>query len=330
MNITRDVITDLWPVYESGEASAETRALVEAFLQQDPEFARVLRQSASQDPLKPVAPRLSPDHEAKTFSRTKKAMQGYNWLLFFAMLWSGFAFGRIISDTSFDVSPINFVITATIAIAFWIAFFTRMLAAQRKVLMNTPLLGTFCFIGGVVYLLAGIRLILTGTPTDPFDIELTHLFKLMWAGGGICGLMGMFVTRATGEGRVARAMIGLPAIGLLPIAVEALIALIAHNPTPSFPNHATPLSIIGQFLIYIGMLIVGILVLRAKHWTGWIRWTPLTIFLASSGGLLLDSLLKVGFLELITAGVSWALIGFAVQTQQTADFQKSFFRKTER
>ena len=43
MNVTRDVITDLWPVYASGEASPDTRALVEAFLQGDPEFARLIQ-----------------------------------------------------------------------------------------------------------------------------------------------------------------------------------------------------------------------------------------------------------------------------------------------
>ncbi len=327
MNITRDVITDVWPVYESGEASADTRALVEEFLQQDPEFARVLRQSADETLLKP-APQLPPDHEAKTLNQTKKVIQGYNWLLFLAMLWSSLAFARIVSDTSWDVSPMNFVMTAAMAIIFWIAYFTRMLAAQRKVLMNTPLLGTFCFIGGILYLIAGARLALTGASTDPFDIQLTHLFRFMWAGGGICGLMGAFVTYATGTGRMARSMIVVPAIGLLLIAVEAFAALILHSPVPSIPNLSTPFSVIGQFLVLIGLLIVSILVLVAKRWMGWIKWTPLAIFLASSAGLLFDSLLHAGFLQLITAGISWALIGLAVQTQQTADFQRSFFRQT--
>jgi hypothetical protein len=36
MNITKDVIADLMPLYEAGEASADTRALVEAFLKADP------------------------------------------------------------------------------------------------------------------------------------------------------------------------------------------------------------------------------------------------------------------------------------------------------
>ncbi|HJU42380.1 MAG TPA: hypothetical protein VJ691_06175 [Vicinamibacterales bacterium] len=36
MNVTRNVIADLLPLYEAGEASADTRALVESFLKADP------------------------------------------------------------------------------------------------------------------------------------------------------------------------------------------------------------------------------------------------------------------------------------------------------
>ncbi len=40
MNITRDVIKDLIAVYLAGEASDDTRALVESCLQADPELAK--------------------------------------------------------------------------------------------------------------------------------------------------------------------------------------------------------------------------------------------------------------------------------------------------
>lgn len=36
MNVTKDVIADLLPLYEAGEASADTRALVEAYLREHP------------------------------------------------------------------------------------------------------------------------------------------------------------------------------------------------------------------------------------------------------------------------------------------------------
>ena len=34
MKITRDVVTDLWPLYVAGEASPDTQALVMRFLRQ--------------------------------------------------------------------------------------------------------------------------------------------------------------------------------------------------------------------------------------------------------------------------------------------------------
>ena len=40
MNISRDVVKDLIAVYLAGDASADTRALVESYLKTDPELAR--------------------------------------------------------------------------------------------------------------------------------------------------------------------------------------------------------------------------------------------------------------------------------------------------
>lgn len=39
MTVTRDVVIDLLPVYMAGEASADTRKLVEEFIKKDPLFA---------------------------------------------------------------------------------------------------------------------------------------------------------------------------------------------------------------------------------------------------------------------------------------------------
>ena len=41
MTVTRDVVLDLLPLYQAGEASADTRALVDAFLAGDPQLARL-------------------------------------------------------------------------------------------------------------------------------------------------------------------------------------------------------------------------------------------------------------------------------------------------
>lgn len=132
MSITRPVILDLWPAYASGEASAETRALVEEYLRRDPEFARQLRE----DPLGGIAPPpLPPDVETNAFARARRRLRGFPWLLQLAILFSASAFGRIVSDTSWDVSPRNFIITAGIAACFWIAFFITLWRMRARIMI---------------------------------------------------------------------------------------------------------------------------------------------------------------------------------------------------
>jgi hypothetical protein len=136
MNVTREVISDLWPVYAAGESSADTRALVEAFLRKDPEYAELLQGRDEEGLLRHDVPRLPPDREAQALRRTKRLLHGWDWLLFMAMLFSGFAFGRIVSDTSWDVSPVNFIVVASIAGAFWVAFFTRLVWVRKSVYLG--------------------------------------------------------------------------------------------------------------------------------------------------------------------------------------------------
>jgi len=52
-----------------------------------------------------------------------------------AILFSAFAFGRIVSDTSWDVSPRNFIITAAIATCFWIAFFVTLWRMRARIMI---------------------------------------------------------------------------------------------------------------------------------------------------------------------------------------------------
>jgi hypothetical protein len=65
-NLTRAVITDLWPLYISGDVNPDTRRFVENFLSQYPDFARELNQASES---LPAPPPLQPDHELKTLSR---------------------------------------------------------------------------------------------------------------------------------------------------------------------------------------------------------------------------------------------------------------------
>jgi hypothetical protein len=132
-NLTRAVITDLWPLYISGDVSPDTRRFVEHFLSQYPDFAGELKQDSES---LPTPPPLQPDHELKTLSRLKRRLAGPVWLLQLAIIFSCFAFGRIVADTSFDVSPRNFIVTASIAAVFWVVFFVKLLRSRQAFIIR--------------------------------------------------------------------------------------------------------------------------------------------------------------------------------------------------
>ena len=76
MNVTKDVVLDLLPVYLAGEASADTRGLVEEFLRQDPDLAERIRQQWTKGLGSSPPPALPPDLELRALKRA----HGQIWL----------------------------------------------------------------------------------------------------------------------------------------------------------------------------------------------------------------------------------------------------------
>jgi len=122
LNVTRDVVADLWPVYESGEATADTRALVDEFLANDPAFVRTLRAAP---PVNAAGPEVMPEAKLAALKRTRDLVHGNAWLRglrLFALVITIFAIKRILDDTSWDVSPRLFIADATIATISWTVY----------------------------------------------------------------------------------------------------------------------------------------------------------------------------------------------------------------
>ena len=87
MTITRDVITDLLPAYLSGEASADTRALVEEFLADNADFARIVAASKKgrSDAILTSTPNVSPDVERDALARTRALVHRRTWTIALAL-----------------------------------------------------------------------------------------------------------------------------------------------------------------------------------------------------------------------------------------------------
>jgi hypothetical protein len=74
MEVTRDVILDLLPLYLDNDVSAETRALVEAYLETDPELANMAQRLVKTGLPKDIPIPLTKEDEMETFKETKRLM----------------------------------------------------------------------------------------------------------------------------------------------------------------------------------------------------------------------------------------------------------------
>jgi ferric-dicitrate binding protein FerR (iron transport regulator) len=81
IQVTRNVVHDLWPLCKSGDASPDSRALVDAYLASDTEFAAQLKEIDTMTVALPNVT-LSPDTErrllgeARSKARTRMLLVG--------------------------------------------------------------------------------------------------------------------------------------------------------------------------------------------------------------------------------------------------------------
>jgi hypothetical protein len=74
MKVTRDVIYDLLPSYFAGDASDDTRALIEAYFETDPEFARMAARFQSIVAERPQAAPAE-EREREAFCSAREAVE---------------------------------------------------------------------------------------------------------------------------------------------------------------------------------------------------------------------------------------------------------------
>jgi hypothetical protein len=134
VKITRDVVSDLWPVYEAGEASSDTRTLVDEFLAQDPSFAATLRGGMTLPA--PSSP-MSETAETQALKRTRDLVHGRGWLRgtrLFALAMTAVALGRLVEDTTFTEPPLRAIASGTVALVAWAVYAVALDRQRRRAL----------------------------------------------------------------------------------------------------------------------------------------------------------------------------------------------------
>jgi len=133
MNVTREVVTDLLPVYFSGEASGDTKLLVEDYFREDPDFERVARSAATPlETLRAAAPiAAGPEKEKRDLESALWGLRRRKWLfavsLFLTLAPLSFHFtdGHIVSLMVRD-SPWHAAFDWSQAAALWFLYFARL------------------------------------------------------------------------------------------------------------------------------------------------------------------------------------------------------------
>ena len=116
MNISRDVIKDLLPVYLAGDASADTQALVESYLKSDPELARDVKVAGATDLGLPETP--TPTAEKQALEATRQLLKNRTSTLVVAMI-----FTVLPLTFAFDGTTITFFLirdAPQIGITWWV------------------------------------------------------------------------------------------------------------------------------------------------------------------------------------------------------------------
>ena len=125
MNVTKEIINDLIPLYVAKECSADTRAVVEDYLQRNPQQAEELRRVIETSVPQGVPSAKSLD-EVRSFREARRRLRRRSWLMAFAIFFSlaPFSFvwtsGRVwwlLRD-----APASAVVYAALGALFWVIY----------------------------------------------------------------------------------------------------------------------------------------------------------------------------------------------------------------
>jgi anti-sigma factor RsiW len=99
--VTWDVVLDLLPLYLAGEVSADTRTVVETYLESDPELAEMAKQPSAMGLPKDLPVPLTKEDEMEAYKEAKR------WLF-----WRTVVLGVLISFTLLSVLSLGLLAVA--------------------------------------------------------------------------------------------------------------------------------------------------------------------------------------------------------------------------
>jgi ferric-dicitrate binding protein FerR (iron transport regulator) len=125
MNITKDIIADLFPLYLEKECSSDTRALVEEYFQRNPQDAQELHRIASTS-LPGAAPLAKDLDETRSLREARRVVRRRSWVLGLAIFFSLAPFSVLFTGGRtywlLKEAPGTALVYGALALVCWIAW----------------------------------------------------------------------------------------------------------------------------------------------------------------------------------------------------------------
>jgi hypothetical protein len=126
MNVTKEVITDLFPLYTANECSQDSRALVERYLRDNPDQAEELRRVMN-TPVPGSTAQLTGSEEVRSLREARRRVRRQSFLLGLAIFFSLVPFSLLVTGGKiywvFRESPSTALVYGLLGIVCWGAYF---------------------------------------------------------------------------------------------------------------------------------------------------------------------------------------------------------------
>ena len=125
MNVTKEIINDLIPLYVANECSADTRALVDEYLQRNSQQAEELRRFMATS-VPAAVPSAKCLDEVRSFREARRRLRRRSWLMAFAIffslapfsfVWTGGRVWWLLRD-----APASAAVYAALGVVFWVIY----------------------------------------------------------------------------------------------------------------------------------------------------------------------------------------------------------------
>jgi hypothetical protein len=137
MNVTKEVITDLFPLYVANECSKDSRALVEEYLRDNPDQAEELRRVMN-TPVPGGTAQLAGSEEVRSLREARRRVRRQSWLMGLAIFFSLLPFSFLVTGGKiywvFRESPASALVYGAIGIGLWGVYL--LLRSQSKILTD--------------------------------------------------------------------------------------------------------------------------------------------------------------------------------------------------